>query len=287
MTETATTFTPDLARTEGNITYFNFAGKKPTARDRNIVESLRENHTMEPLTSYDQITRVLDYFDAHNQTQNKCLFIFGLCTGLRSSDLRALKLGDIFTDLETGATKDRIDILEQKTGKRTCTQHDEMVMTEALRKYAAIQLDYLKDLHRRSKTYHPLELDHYLFQSRVSYGEDMIDRKQTYDNISKGIKAVCPEVKAGTHTMRKTFLCIANAIAMSASLSNSGMYTAMSDCQMLAHHSNPETTLRYMSIAKKRTVSLRHAVSDFVLGKTKLKTLDVTYTWGLAEDDMD
>ena len=286
MTERASNIIPLNTRTEGNITYLNFPKPKtPTARERQIIESQKENRTMEPLTSYRQIGSIINYFRESGKIQNMCIFVFGICTGLRSSDLRALKIGDVFSDIETGALRDKIDIIEQKTGKRTCTRHDEMVMTEALKKYAAIQLDYIKDLHRRSKKYHPIEPDHYLFQSRVTYGTEMIDRKQTYDNIALGIRTVCPEVKAGTHTLRKTFLCIANAIAMSSSLSNSGMYTAMTDCQILAHHSSPDTTLRYMSVAKQRVISLRHAVSDFVLGKTKLKELTVQYDYTLDEED--
>ena len=291
MTEKASKIETLATRTEGNITYFNFNRpeeqevKAPTARDRQLIESMKADHTMEPLHSYDDVKAVIDYFKNSYQTQNMCIFVFGICTGLRSSDLRNLKIGDIFKDIETGELREHIDIIEQKTGKRTCTQHDEMVMTEALQKYALIQLKYIKDLHSWSKKYHPIELDHYFFQSRISYGTKPIDRKQTYDNISAGIKAVCPGVKAGTHTMRKTFLCIANAIAMTSGLNNSGMYTAMSDCQILAHHANPQTTLRYMTVAKRRVVSLRHAVSDFVLGKTKLKELDVEYMWDLDDDD--
>ena len=52
---------------------------------------------------------------SENGLRNHCLFTFGINSGLRVSDLLALKIEDVLD--ERGKVRDRINLREKKTGK--------------------------------------------------------------------------------------------------------------------------------------------------------------------------
>lgn len=248
----------------------------------------------EPIMSYSDLALMCSYL-ARRKLRDYAMFITGLSTGLRCVDICALKFSDVFHIEEANGTyrltfKDAIDIIEQKTGKRTVTVVDEVIITEAMR-YAITR--YLIDLKCRvldesiqvtriSKAFSVISFDGYLFLSTRNRGTQPVTVSLVYRFITEAASAVGLNIHAGTHTMRKTFLNIAYAIASSST--SLGNENAISVCQILARHSNSQTTLRYMNAAKSKTISLRRAVSDFILGKTKLKNLEVTYEWELDEE---
>ena len=64
----------------------------------------------------EEIEKIKKYFLDRKEYRNYCLFIIGITTGYRISDLLSLKFSDIFENSETW--KREIDIIEQKTKKK-------------------------------------------------------------------------------------------------------------------------------------------------------------------------
>ena len=64
----------------------------------------------------EEIEKIKKYFLDRREYRNHCLFIIGITTGYRISDLLSLKFSNFFEDYETW--KRDIDIVEQKTKKR-------------------------------------------------------------------------------------------------------------------------------------------------------------------------
>ena len=141
-------------------------------------------NTVEPIRSKSKI-RLMKLNLKSKSIRNYLLFVMGINTGLRISDLLSLKVSDV----SNGKIKDSIYIREKKTGKEKAFQVNESV------KKAIIE--YLKSL----KTY---ELEDYLFKSRVG-GNKQISRKQAYEIINSSARECGIDGLIGTHTLRKTF----------------------------------------------------------------------------------
>lgn len=226
--------------------------------------------TMQPYESYFQIRDVLERLDRKEKYRDYALIMTGLATGLRISDLVGLQVADVY-DVSMGKFRDVLDIKEKKTGKSTISDVDAMVITEAMIFGLTKYFESLK---------WKLLPDDPLFRSdRPSKnGKYNLSECQGW-RIVKGATADAKvEVNAGSHTLRKTFLNIANAVGTTSRLGN-GNGMVLSDVMVLARHSNITTTLRYTSLMKSRLVSLRKGVSAFLMGKTNVKGLRMEYEW--------
>ena len=135
----------------------------------NIVEPIRDKET---------IQKMKDYFITH-EFRDYLLFILGINTGLRISDLLKLKVSDI-------RDKFHIVIKEKKTGKEKKFVLNPQVRAE-LNKFITNKSD-----------------DEYLFSSKRNKSK-AIDRSVVYDLLKKAANAVGLETAIGTHTLRKTF----------------------------------------------------------------------------------
>lgn len=159
-----------------------------------------------------------------NNTRDYVLFVVGINSGLRISDLLSLKIADV-TD-NNGKLKDRISIIEQKTGK---------AKDFPISKTAS---DALKEL--LSDRNIEDDRDSFLFPSRQ--GNDSLSRVQAWRVINTAAKesGINTEVEPiGTHTMRKTFGYWAYKKGMDLSL-----------IQKLLNHSSPAITLSYIGITR-------------------------------------
>lgn len=256
----------------------------------------------EPLMSYSDVRAVMDAILAAGRTKEYACFCIGLSTGLRVSDIVALRWGDMFTMTHgvedfaytsnfqyermlpyhqfTRLTfKDSLDIIEQKTKKRTVSNVDEMLVTEATKMGVCAYIEKLGAVQDGDgwliKSF--IDENDFLFPATRNGGS--IVESTVYRAITNAVKAAGIDCHAGTHTMRKTFLNIANTMGCTGSFASNA--TALTDCQILARHSNIATTLRYMNATKHRVMSLRRAVSDFLMGRTKVKSLQAEYEWEL------
>jgi integrase len=139
------------------------------------------------------------------------LFLIGINTGLRVSDLLKLKVGDV-------RRKKKIVIQEGKTKKpRTIN------LTNI---YDEIK-EYIKDK----------KDDEWLFPSRK--GDKPITPTQAYRQLNKAAEMVDITEGIGTHTMRKTF-----------GYWFYKQTKDVATLQKILNHSHPEITLRYIGITE-------------------------------------
>lgn len=226
--------------------------------------------TMQPYESYFQIRDILERLDRKEKYRDYALVMTGLATGLRISDLVGLKVEDVY-NVSMGKFRDVLNIREKKTGKSTVSDVDATVITDAI-VYGLTK--YFESLKWK------LLPDDPLFRSDRPSGNGQYNLSECQGwRIVKGATADAKvEVNAGSHTLRKTFLNIANAVGTTSRLGN-GSGLVLSDVMVLARHSNITTTLRYTSLMKSRLVSLRKGVSAFLMGKTNVKSLRMEYEW--------
>lgn len=151
--------------------------------------------------------------------RNHCLFVLGINSGLRISDLLNLKISDVID--ERSKIKDRISLREKKTAKLKDFPVGDTAK-KALDEYLS-QRNYLPE--------EPL------FISR-KYGE-ALKRHQANKIINDAALAVGIKENIGTHTLRKTFGYHAYQSGIDITL-----------LQKLFNHSAPSITLAYIGITQ-------------------------------------
>ncbi|MHB9096174.1 MAG: site-specific integrase [Eubacteriales bacterium] len=148
-----------------------------------------------------------------------CLFVLGINSGLRISDLLTLKLSDVSDDKER--IVERIFLREQKTNKIK-----DFPLGETSRKALNEYLTAIK-----------LSPNDALFPSRK--GGAPISRQQAYRILNGAAKAVGIKEKIGTHSLLKTF----GYHAFQAGVD-------ITRIQKLLNHSAPSVTLAYIGITQ-------------------------------------
>lgn len=167
---------------------------------------------VEPIRSRKQIDSIKRYLKKNN-LRDYLLFVLGINSGLRISDLLLLKIDDV-------KEKNRITIKEKKTGKTK-----DFPLSDTCKK--AIQ-DYLENVQSNGK---------WLFKSKK--GDRPITRIQAYRIINAAARAIGIKDHIGTHTLRKTF--------------GYWTYKSGVDIikiQKLLNHSASSITLAYIGITK-------------------------------------
>ena len=139
------------------------------------------------------------------------LFVTGLNTGLRISDLLKLRVRDV-------KYKTHIVIREEKTDKERRS-----LISSTLKEH----LDkYIQDL----------PVDEYLFKSRQG-GNKPLTRVQAYRIINHAVKKIGVADRIGTHTLRKSF-----------GYHHYQQFKDVAILQDIFNHSAPSVTLRYIGI---------------------------------------
>lgn len=176
------------------------------------VEPIRDKKTIE------RMKKVLKADGLRNYT----LFVLGINSGLRISDLLALRVSDVLD--EKGSIKDRIALRESKTSKIKnfpVGNTTKKALKEYLEEYS------------QSTIY---ELDMFLFPSRKG---GQLSRQQAYRIINDAARTVGIKDKIGTHTLRKTFGYWAYKQGVD-----------IAHLQKLLNHSAPSVTLAYIGITQ-------------------------------------
>lgn len=178
-----------------------------------LVQPIRDKQQLEAMKRYLRGTSLRDY----------CLFVLGINSGLRISDLLLLRVEDVLSP--SGKVKDRVSLRERKTGKMKDFPIGNSAR-KALTEYFA---------------QNPLTAHEPLFPSRKrSEGERKpLSRVQAYRILSEAAKAVGIRESIGTHTLRKTFGYHAYT-----------MGTDITRLQKLLNHSAPSITLAYIGITQ-------------------------------------
>ena len=164
------------------------------------VEPIRDREKIEA------VKRILK----QNGSRDFLMFIMGINSGLRISDILKLKVGDVFN-------LDFIEIVEQKTGKR---------------KRFPITQAYKEDLAEFIFDKRPEE---WLFESKRK--DRPITRVQAYRFIHSACRKAGIMTASGTHTLRKTF---------GYHFYKEKKDVALLQC--VFNHSSPSITLRYIGI---------------------------------------
>lgn len=163
---------------------------------------------VQPLRDPEQIQAIKDYLRKHNE-RNYILFVTGVNTGLRISDILKLKVGDLRSS--------HISMREMKTGKQKRIQ-----VTAALRKELRWYIENKDD-------------SEYLIKSRQGKNKP-IGRSMAY-KILRSVAAEFGLEDIGTHTLRKTF-----GYHMYMQTKNIALLME------IFNHSSEKVTLRYIGV---------------------------------------
>ena len=182
-------------------------------------------NTVQPIRSKSQVMDIAAYLRGKSE-RDYILFLFGIYSGLRISDILPLKVRDV-------KGKSRLYMREQKTGKERSIS-----INKELQKPLA---DYVSDL----------EEWEYLFPSRQRTSrikKEQETKPLTRQRAIQILKAACARFgieNIGTHTLRKTF--------------GYHMYQDTKDIatiQAIFNHSSPTVTFRYIGIDQDKKDSL-------------------------------
>lgn len=178
-------------------------------------------NTVEPIRDLKKIEAMKKLLRGGNP-RNEVLFILGINTALRISDLLTLTVGDV-TDAK-GKIRDEITVKEKKTGK---------VKSFPLNKAAKSALT------EHLKRWPKVEASEVLFPSKK--GLKPLGREQVWRIFNNAGKELGLE-HIGTHTLRKTF----GYHIYKKSGGNLGLV------QKLLNHSSSGDTLRYIGIDREQ-----------------------------------
>ncbi len=167
---------------------------------------------VEPIRSKQQIAAIKSCLKKQS-LRNWLLFVLGINSGLRISDLLLLTIDDV-------KEKDRIIIREKKTGKVK-----DFPLSDSCKKSIN---EYLTNTDNRSG---------WLFKSNK--GTQAISRIQAYRIIHQAARRIGIKEAVGTHTLRKTFGYWAYKSGVDITI-----------IQKLLNHSAPSVTLAYIGITK-------------------------------------
>lgn len=134
----------------------------------NYVEPIRDLNTLENMCNYLR----------KKNRRNYILFLMGIYTGLRISDILKLRIKDV-------KDKRQISMREEKTGKQKIIEVNPILKKELT--------EYLRDK----------DPEDFLIKSREGFNSS-IGREMAY-KILNGLGQIFNISNLGTHTMRKTF----------------------------------------------------------------------------------
>jgi integrase len=146
---------------------------------------------VEPIRDRKKIAQIKNLLRGEGRQRNLLLFVVGINTALRISDLLKLKVGDFVDD--GGIIKPLFWLREEKRGKR----HEIVIndsIREALTEYLAAYPTVL------------LDPKHFVFfNTRSGNFDEPIKRGQAWKFIASICEAVGLRGNYGTHTLRKTW----------------------------------------------------------------------------------
>lgn len=199
---------------------------------------------VQPIKDLKQIETIKRLLRQQN-LRDYCLFVLGINSGLRISDLLQLRICDVS---EKGKPKDRIRIRETKTSKFKdfpISDNAKAAIKEYLKTRTIIENEPLFQSRKRNRA--EAEglgevRDRNAVNREVSRGnKGFLTRQQAYRILNDVARCVGIKDKIGTHTLRKTFGYHAH---------NNGYDITL--IQKLFNHSTPSITLRYIGITQEQ-----------------------------------
>ncbi|MCM3727874.1 tyrosine-type recombinase/integrase [Neobacillus cucumis] len=179
--------------------------------------------TVDAIRDLEQISALKDYLKEHS-FRDYLLFVFGINTGLKISELLLIKVKDLFNS--NGEIKDFYYYSEMESERRKSVFLNKKVK-EAIESF----IDQVN-----------IEEQIYLFQSRKF--KQPITRQQAYRIIHDAAVKVGIEGKIGTNSLAKTFGFHAYKQGVSIAL-----------LQIHFNHSTPAETLKFLGIKKEELIT--------------------------------
>ncbi|WP_059170286.1 site-specific integrase [Bacillus sp. FJAT-27445] len=179
---------------------------------------------VDPIKDIDRINAIKEELRGNSQ-RDVLLFVFGINTGIRVSDLLSLKVKDV---CDRDSFKEFLDIHEHDGEEPKAFYLNSSIRNE-------LELYFQQ---------HKLEENDYLFKSKKN--ELPITRQQAYRIINNAAKKVGVTGKIGTHTLRKTFGYHAYRKGI-----------AISILMAVFNHHSPKETLKYLGIEKDQESLIR------------------------------
>jgi site-specific recombinase XerD len=149
--------------------------------------------------------------------RNELLFVLGINTGLRISDILALQIADVLTD--------HIELQEKKTKKKRAIAVNKKVK-RLIQRYLELERPGAKE-------------NEPLFLSQK--GGKPISRQHAHYILNQAARSVGITERIGTHSLRKTFGYFAYKQGIDLSM-----------IQKLLNHSSQSETLRYIGITQEQ-----------------------------------
>lgn len=203
-----------------------------------------------------EIEKVFSVFDGKYAIRNRSLFMLGVSTGGRISELLSLRVGDVYQngDPVTDLLFDKSIVKGQDESRAVPLNVDAVEAINQLIWW----MDAQEMLVTKSRP---------LFPSRT--GDGALTRKGADDAINKAFRAAGLNGKLGTHSLRKSFA--------------QRLYTETGDIfvvkEMLGHK-NVNTTQKYIGVNYK---SVREALEAIAIARTEEHNTLQVYK---ASDDM-
>jgi integrase len=176
-----------------------------------MANKTKEIKDVQPIRSKEKIEDMKWSLKKWCGERDYIMFLMGINTGLRVSDLLNLKIKDV-------KGKKKITVKEGKTEKAR-TIHLTNIFDELN--------TYVKSI----------DGSEWLFPSRK--GDKPISRIQAYRQLNKASEMVDMPDGIGTHTMRKTF-----------GYWHYKQFKDVAELQMILNHSHPDITLKYIGITE-------------------------------------
>ena len=187
-----------------------------------------------------EIRKVADCFSGTYATRNRALFILGVSTGGRISEMLALKIGDVYQN-GTSVT----DLLFDKS----IVKGGEVSRAVPVNKDGRAAI--LDVINWHEQYFGGLDAHRALFPSRQ--GKGALDRRMAHEALKKAFEAAGLNGKLATHSMRKSFA--------------QRLYDRTGDIfavQEVLGHKNVATTQKYLGVNYK---SLKEAVEEIAFSR--------------------
>ncbi|GED69404.1 site-specific integrase [Brevibacillus reuszeri] len=151
--------------------------------------------TVQPFRDRQQI-KTMKILLGHRNKRDKLLFVLGLNSGLRISDILPLCIGDVID--KRGRPIKQLELIEQKTRKRTKRKKKLIEISDTIREAIA---EYLAELD-------VVERDRPLFSSQKRDKDGnykSITRQHAWAILNRVARQIGIEDRIGCHSMRKAF----------------------------------------------------------------------------------
>lgn len=199
---------------------------------------------VQPIRDLNQIETIKRLLKQQN-LRDYCLFLLGINSGLRISDLLRLLISDVS---EKGKPKDRIRLREKKTNKYKdfpISDNAKSAIKEYLKTRIINENEPLFISRKRNRAEAErlcVGKDCNAVNCEVSRGnKGFLTRQQAYRILNDDARSIGIKEKIGTHTLRKTFGYHAY---------NNGYDITL--IQKLFNHSAPNITMRYIGITQEQ-----------------------------------